>query len=613
MNVASIVNEAIAIADELVPQQGSKLRSLQKSVERRGLKIVVMGDFKTGKSTLINKVFLKKDLLPVEYREATAVPTHLTEGDLCLRAYTAGSATPAVELENVEAATIAQYITAAEDKARAELAEKFSHVELSMPGILPAGITLVDTPGLDTTNISVMESTQKEARDADGIIYVCRASQLSISQRDTIRNLCGNKLMQFPLHVVLTVASTQTPAQVADLQREIEADLSNHGITARCSAFYLNEQTERGINVAPVAGWRRYGAASVAVPDEAPSVGAQVTRSRRFASTPEAAPVIQETTTTPAGNTGLNDELKKTLERFICTNVYNGRMARVARELKPVLDDMVLALETRLSVSDKSDEQLAAMQAKLLDTKRQYMAVVEELLLDVRKAQLAYQQAISSMFKDIQSDCENKLNNAQDVAALWQVVDEMKTFVKDDIAVKIETHTLDYQMDVRKISLKYEQDLRSRLKLDELNKDIELDMGFLAKIPAWLVQVVDFAIIFVASPLPWFLDAPLRILAGKLVWLRKILPANLVAAVLRQRVSQTICTALTTMRANMKTQLDASFGECLESLRYELENCSQFNNMTAEIEAVAGNKLSVSDKTRLQNTVTTIQNWIQEI
>ncbi|MBQ2380277.1 MAG: hypothetical protein II295_07810, partial [Akkermansia sp.] len=111
----------------------------------------------------------------------------------------------------------------------------------------------------------------------------------------------------------------------------------------------------------------------------------------------------------------------------------------------------------------------------------------------------------------------------------------------------------------------------------------------------------------------WKVELPLRWLAGKLDCLRKFLPVNLVASFLRQKVSSTVRAAMNTLKDNMKTQLDASFGECLDSLRYELENCSQFNNITAEIEAVASKKLSVSDKTHLQNTVTTIQNWLQEI
>ncbi len=595
LNISEVIEQTIAIADKFAPKQSRKLENLQKSMARHGLKIVVMGDFKSGKSTLINKVFLKKDLLPIDYREATAVPTRLTDGALCMRAYAPNSAQPAIELPDVDAATLAQYITAPEGAERAELADKYSHIDVSMPGILPPGITLVDTPGLNTTNIRVIEGTQKEARDADGIIYVCRAAQLSMSQRETIRDLCGNRVQQFPLHVVLTAATSQTPAQVEAIRRDIEADLSNHGIIARCSVFHINARTERGISIAPVA------------PQAPVSHGM---RRRSFGTAAAEAPAAPATEVAAAP--GLNDGLKSTLESFINNEVYRGKIARVARELKPILESILSALELRIETSSKSEEQLSAMKEELRRKKRLYMEVVEDILTDVRKAQLVYKQSVTKAIQDIQTDCEKRLDNTQDAGALWAVVDSMKTSIPAEIALKIESLTLDYQTDVRHISRKYQQDLQSRLKLDTTSEEIVLDMGILSKIPGWLVTTLDYVLVISTSPLPWFADIPLRILAGKLDWLKKFLPASVAADLLRKKVSGTVKTALETLKSNMLIQQDNNFRECLESLQYELTNNSQFE-LSEEIEAVSKQQLSATEKARLEATIGKVQNWIEEM
>ena len=45
------------------------------------MKVVVLGDFKAGKSTIIKRLFLRKPILPRRHAECTAVPTYITNGE----------------------------------------------------------------------------------------------------------------------------------------------------------------------------------------------------------------------------------------------------------------------------------------------------------------------------------------------------------------------------------------------------------------------------------------------------------------------------------------------------------------------------------------------------
>ncbi len=598
MKMEEILTESILLAKAFSPTLALRLSALKDDIHRSGLKIVVMGDFKTGKSTLINRVFLKKDLLPVEYKEATAVPTRIREGALRMLAYKPGEKQAAVDLAEVDADTLAGYITAPSDKARAALAEQFSYIELSIPGVLPEGITIVDTPGLNTTNASVMRSTEEEARSADGIIYVTRAATLSMSELESIRSFSGNQLQKFPLHVVLTAEPTQAPWQVEEVRREIEAQLGNEGISARCSAFHFAAPTQRGL----------FRSETAAIAPGTPSGGLR----RRFGHAATAAAACPAEAVADGG-AEMNARMKSTLENFIQNEVAPGRMARVARELKPLLERLLIAMESKLSTVDKSAEQMAERHKTLLRKKMEYESVVEDLLSDIRKAQLVYKQAVGTMLEELQKKCEEDLANAGQLGGVWNVIETMQQSFASHIAGRMELLTLDFQTDVRKIGARYELDLRKKLNMGTDAGDVNLNLGFLAKIPGWLVTALDYVLVVATSPLPWYLDIPARMLAGKISFLKKILPAEIASEIVKVKVIDMVKKALVSMRTDIETRLDSQFGKCLAALQAELLENPELNGALGDAGGESCAQMSSDEKLRLQNGINSVRNWIEEV
>ncbi|MFW6374255.1 MAG: dynamin family protein, partial [Thermodesulfobacteriota bacterium] len=57
-----------------------RLAREKQALSAESYRIAVVGEFKTGKSTLINRVFLKEDLLFTDIMEATAVVTEIQYG-----------------------------------------------------------------------------------------------------------------------------------------------------------------------------------------------------------------------------------------------------------------------------------------------------------------------------------------------------------------------------------------------------------------------------------------------------------------------------------------------------------------------------------------------------
>lgn len=598
MNLDRIIGKAHTIAETYAPKYATELKNILRSMNRTGLKIVVMGDFKVGKSTLINRVFLKKDLLPVEYKEATAVPTRISAGPLRLQAYQAGDTQATVDRENIDADTLARYITAADDTARASLAEQFSHIDLSMPDILPTGITLVDTPGLNTTNTKVMESTQKEARSADGIIYVCRGSILSTRQLQEIRSLCGNQLQQFPLHIVLTAEPTQADWKIEEIQREIESQLQLNGISAHCSAFHFASPTQRGL----------FTDSSTSMAASTPACGLR----RRFGAS-AAEPAHEPAASNNEQGSNINAHLKSTIETFIQQEVAPKKQSRLARELKPILEGLQFTLESRLSAADKSGEELESMKKNLLRKKLEFENVADNLLSDIRKAQITYKDGVCKLIDKTQNSCSQQLEQADKMNNIWDVVQKMQDSVATDISKDMEILTLDFQTDIRNISAKYEVDLRERLNIVPEDNSINLDMGILAKIPSWLVTILDYVIVVATSPLPWFLDVPLRALAEKISILKKILPASIAANIVRVKVMHIVQKTLTTLKTDISTEMDAKFKDCLTDLKAALIDNSQFKEYEDNINRAMQNQLSATDKQNLQSNLDSIRGWLQDV
>lgn len=598
MEIIEIINKSASIANEFSPALYDKFRTLQSSINHGALKIVVMGDFKTGKSTLINKVFLKKDLLPVEFREATAVPTRIREGEPNLKVFSGNTDNPVEECSDIKADTLAKYITASSDENRADLARKYSHVDVSLPGILPHGITLVDTPGLNTTNLDVMNSTYAEARTADGIIYVCRAAQLSLGELNQIRSFCGNQLQQFPLHVVLTTTDQQTPVQQEEIRKTIEAQLFNHGIKVQCSVFCLTGESAGGIFASSSAAkvnvlsdgvrLRRFGA------------GVQHSEHSFSPSLP----------TAEMGNTGLRDRL----ETFLCEQVRNGRMARLAREIKPLLQELIIALEACLSASDKSEEQLEERRNILEQKKKAYLDVVDKLLEEVSSTQQKYVNAMLGVFQTTKDDYCKRLDTAQDVADILTIVRKIQNGIACDVSGKLENATIDYQFNVQKLGQRYEVNLKERLMLNGLPGDeLYLDMGPLARIPAMLVTILDYVLVIWSSPLPWYFDVPLRVLSEKIAFIKRFLPEGLAASLLKKKFRNTLVDALDTMERDMEQHLREALRASKQQLHSELLGGMQFVTGTDDEQKLIDQKLTDEQQGRLKELITQLTDWQKEI
>jgi hypothetical protein len=143
-------DRVLALADELsrlVLDRGrddlaSRLRDVTDKLSDRTITVVVAGEFKQGKSSLVNAL-LGRDLCTVDDAVATAVPTFIRHAATPTASAMFGSRLEQRRLDDLAALTVEL------DQRSTVAAERPTSVHVGLPApILERGIVLVDTPGL---------------------------------------------------------------------------------------------------------------------------------------------------------------------------------------------------------------------------------------------------------------------------------------------------------------------------------------------------------------------------------------------------------------------------------------------------------------------------------
>lgn len=174
----------------------------------RPLLILVMGEFKTGKSTFINTL-LKDDILTTDVLPATAVVTLLTFGTekTATIHYLDGTKEPYDVNKFSE-------ITAEGDETKEALREKIEFVELTYPNELLKKMEIVDTPGLSVHKQSHIDNTENFQSRADMVLWIFRPTGGGKkSEKEAIATL-GQRLK--PLAIVNQIDTVDEDEETVD-------------------------------------------------------------------------------------------------------------------------------------------------------------------------------------------------------------------------------------------------------------------------------------------------------------------------------------------------------------------------------------------------------------
>ncbi|HTW10690.1 MAG TPA: dynamin family protein [Acidimicrobiales bacterium] len=160
---------------------GLRAGRLADRLARRRFNVSVLGEFKRGKSTLINAL-LGAELMPTGVLPLTAVVTEVAYGEPGATVVHLDGTTQQVGLED-----LADYVTEARNPANQR---QVARVEARAPvELLRAGVVLVDTPGIGSV-FRHDEAAGRALLEADGAVLVLSAdAPLSAEERNLLSSL----------------------------------------------------------------------------------------------------------------------------------------------------------------------------------------------------------------------------------------------------------------------------------------------------------------------------------------------------------------------------------------------------------------------------------------
>lgn len=403
MKTKELLTEAAAVTGQIgQSQRQQKLLAEANRLRHPRYKVAVVGEFKVGKSNLINQVFLKRRVLFTDVLAATAVPTEIEYGEQArLEVYPNVLQTETVEVEGKTTAVeipvaegqpkiienptpeIIQAETAASDtdpvvacSKRASIAKRTARVRLQWPSESLGAYTIVDTPGINEPNDAVVATTYRVIPEADATVFVMLDRGMGELERDFLKR----KVFDQGLSRCLVVVNASQNKPQAQLDKVIASIRGN-----------LHQIGREYVPVQPLL-----------LP---PPLGAD-------GSLPVPSAEEQASLETFQG----------VLKEFLDTNVEAGRRER-ARSL--LIRETKLACaecEVELAALSKSPEELASLNQKITDEgrefQRRYRKICQEFLEDFKKTQRTHWQSLAKGLDDIGADFANGFDQQPNLKAV---------------------------------------------------------------------------------------------------------------------------------------------------------------------------------------------------
>ena len=189
--VATCLEDLALINDQIgQPARASRVREVRDSLLSQRFTLLVLGEFKRGKSTLINRL-LGTDILPVGSAPTTAVLTCVTYGEEPSARIVLDDGTERqVAIERLaEEITLVQSDEGINQQRHAGVVR----AEVALPATLCLqGVDVVDSPGLGEHRTRT-EVTYEALPAADAIVFVSDAVQLGNEDEGFVRSRLANE------------------------------------------------------------------------------------------------------------------------------------------------------------------------------------------------------------------------------------------------------------------------------------------------------------------------------------------------------------------------------------------------------------------------------------
>lgn len=218
-----------------------RLSTTRRRLAEPGVRVLVIGEFKQGKSTLVNEV-LGKAVCPVDDDVATAVLTHVRYSDTMWgKAFRSGDDSDSPAVDPIDPDDAAQYVS---ELGNPSNEKELLRVEFGLPSnALKQGMILIDTPGVGGLESAHGLVTIGALAQADAVIFVTDASQeLSAPELAFLKH--AHELCPTVIHVISKIDLYPEWRKVMELSRgHLEnADLKGPVLAVSCTVHNLSRK-----------------------------------------------------------------------------------------------------------------------------------------------------------------------------------------------------------------------------------------------------------------------------------------------------------------------------------------------------------------------------------
>ena len=558
VELGKIVDTAVDLVNRLgMKDRGKRIGQATERLKTETCRIAVIGQFKAGKSTLINKVFLKEDILFTDVLEATAVPTHIEYASrkrLQIRPYRLAEETIEFESDKktVQTATLDELpprvveapsaddikvATSAEtEEGRAALARETANVRLQWPAPNLKGLIVTDTPGINSLNEAVIATTYRVIPDADLTVFVTGASQLSDIELRFLKSHVFDKNVNRCMVVINYDPFYNPGANIPAIIKTIRAQLGSIG------------RPHIPVEAVDLRDTKR-------------------TLPQSFRDTLDA--IKAKVLNTPAKDDYSVASIERKMIAFIGENALPARVEHASAVIRSELEAAKLECEVELAAVGKTEDEIAELTHKIEAEERKFRAgyerLGEEFLDDLRGVQNAHYKSLASGIGGLCKQLTDKLDACQNLTAVRQLLDGAVACLQPDVEEILRQTANQTKTRLDELSQKYQTAVQEIAKpwMKVTADGLAVDPGAIGRIPPALITVMDFMIFATVYAFPhhWLIDLILRGIASKIPILKSIMPAALFRKGLTLWLTKKLRDQFEGLKAEVKTRIDAAYAE----------------------------------------------------
>jgi hypothetical protein len=568
------------------PESVAVINAESNSIKTRPYRIAVIGEFKTGKSTFINAAFLGQELLFSDMMEATCVPTELAWGEKPMMkifpylekiqesihgsesiTIRDGEESP-VEVSSPSSKDIRMETSADSPADREFKARRISRVRVELPNACLQGITVLDSPGINSTSGAVVDAALRIVPSCDSVIFITKGGQLSQSEEEFLRS---GVLEHGIARAIVVINHFDNMMPLGDEGRKEHMD------ALRAKLRHLGKGH---LQVAMVdsKGWLNSIKAGEPIPRDAA-------------------------------------DFSRLLSDFISKDLGKARLEKSVELTKREIRAALVELAAMSAIHQKTNEERARISSNLANKTAEASAKLDELREDFESEFFGHLRQFANTIKTGISTTINQfkgqLRATDDFASLGDQLASMQATMRPQVEAKYIDATRVLKRDLQISNDRFSREVRNAIS--SIDSTMVPDIGknvSLPPIPAPLVVVLDYILVIIASPFPMVADIIFRLLADRFPQIRKIMPTGIAKSMAQgwiekqldkqvkdstdeidRRIESIKADATVAVSKSLQTLLDAEVAPLKKALRACEEkrlpwSAEQIENYTTELKSI---------------------------